>query len=358
MYGRFLISALAIPLAMSCSSELGAADVAVDSVQAQELHTPVAASRTDLRDSPYQRPYGALAPWNVPVAGLPRHPDSNWYSERLWYDAAGRPGDFNLGFDRYTYPVYYLAEATGMYRVRTTWDSNLDGQLIPWNPNWRPAPGNDSQVIILDPERGREWNLYKVEFRGDTVYATNGNLVPGDYRTRTRGYPPSRGVGIPYLAMLVRPQEIAAGRIDHALSLPIRNTSGQYYVAPATKLEHSTGRPGIPEGMRFALDVTEEEIQRWASRFGSASSQTRRSAVIIARALRDYGWFITDTSGGAQFQFEANVSAQREWESLGLGDRRLSDTRRLPRDMLDGLLTRDRIYAVVPSNQYPAHLRP
>jgi len=355
---RLLMAALSVQFIASCTSELSAADRAPDAVLAQQLQIPVAASRTELDASSYRRPYGARAPWNVPVAELPRHPDSGWYSELLWNDAPGRPGDFNLGFDTYTYPVYYVADATGWYPVRTAWEGNLDGQQIPWNPDWQPAPGNDAQVIILDPDRGREWNLFQVEFRDGVVRATNGNLVPGDYRTRTRGYPPSRGVGIPYLAMLVRPQEIAAGRIDHALSLPIRNPSGQYFVAPATKLEHATGRTGIPEGMRFALDVTEEEIQAWAARFGPESSQTRRSAIIIARALRDYGWFITDTSGGATFQFEANVSARSEWESLGLGNRRWKNGGELPRDMLDGLLARDRIYAIVSSERYPAHLRP
>lgn len=355
---RLLISALAIQLAVSCAGAPGAADMSTDTFGAAETPTLVVAGRGVSDGAPYQRPYGALAPWNVPVAGLPRHPDSRWYSDQLWRDAPSRPGNFNLGFESYTYPVYYVADATGMFPVSTEWESNLDGRRIPWNPDWQPAPGDDAQVIILDPDRGREWNLFQVEFRDGVVHATNGNLVPGDYRTRTKGYPPSRGIGIPYLAMLVRPQAIAAGRIDHALSLPVRNPSGQYFVAPATKLEHSTGRPGIPEGMRFALEVTEEEIQAWAARFGPASDPTRRSAIIIARALRDYGWFITDTSGGATFQFEANVSARSDWESLGLGQRRLDNWSELPRDLLDGLMMRDRIYTIVPSDQYPANLRP
>lgn len=308
----------------------------------------------EARAARYVRPYGASAPWNVPVAGLPRHPRSDFYSRMLWNGASDRPGNFNLAFDTYTYPVYSASEATSRYTVRTRWPSNLQGRSIPWNPEWRPAPGTDGQVIVIDERRGREWNLYKAEVGDGVITATNGSLVPGDYRTRTRGYPPSRGVGIPYLAMLVRPEEIARGRIEHALAMPIRNTSGEYYVAPATKLERATGRPGVPEGMRFALDVTEEEIARWAAGL-PASEETRRAARIIARALRDYGWFITDTSGSASFQFEANVSAGEDWERLGLGAGRMpaaGASRVLPRDLLDGLLRRDRIYAIVPSDRY------
>jgi hypothetical protein len=303
---------------------------------------------------PWQRPFGPDAPWNVPVEALPRHPQSDHYADLLWDNStAARPGNFNLGFEDYTYPVYYAAEATGLYPVDTVWDTDLDGSLIPWNPAWAPAPGTDAQVIVLDRESGREWDLWQVRFDGSTVHATNGSLVPGDYRTYEGANRPSRGVGIQYLAMLVRPEAVAAGVIDHALSMPIINTDGDTFVAPATKLEHPGNPPGIPEGMRFALDVTDAEIDAWVQSLPRGlPTATRRAARTIGVALRDYGWFITDTSGGAFLQFEANVSAGEEWAALGLADREIG-SRRYPRDLLDGLMRRDRIYAIVPSDQYP-----
>jgi hypothetical protein len=295
----------------------------------------------------YVRPYGPTAPWNIPVNGLKRHAQSDYFGGLLWNDApSARPGNFNLSFDEYTYPVYDAREATGLYPVRTTSNSNINGGTIPWNPAWKPAPGSDAQAIVLDPATGREWNLWQTAFDGTTIHASNGSLVPGSYFTRTDGWRPSRGVGIQYLAMLVRPEEIAQGRIEHALSMPIRNTSGEFFVAPATKLEHPGRGPGIPEGMRFALDVTDAQIAAWLDSMpAGVSQQTRNSARIIAEALRNYGWFITDTSGGAHFQFEAMVSAGNEWTALGLGPG--------AQDLLDGLITRDRIYAIVPSDKYP-----
>ena len=198
----------------------------------------------------YARPYGPKAPWNVPVAGLARHPESGKYRDLLWFHApASRPGNYNLNFTVYTYPVYYVADATGEYRVESGW-GNLNGKKIPWNPEWLPAPGSDAQIILLDPETGRERNFWQVEFKEGVIHASNANLVDGDYRTKEDGFPPSRGIGVQYLAMLVRPEEVMQGEIRHALSMPIRNTDGTHFVAPATKLEHP-GRPdGIPEGMR------------------------------------------------------------------------------------------------------------
>ena len=295
----------------------------------------------------YVRPYGPRAPWNVLVARLPRHPQSDLYRDRLWYDAPrGHPGNFLLSFHEYTYPVYYVEDATGEYLVEARYrTANLDGKRVPWNPEWRPAPGTDAQIILLDPATGREWNFWQVEFRDGVVHASNANLVEGDYRTKEDGFAFSRGVGIQYLAMLVRPEEVAQGRIRHALAMPIRNTDGTEYVAPATKLEHPGRPPGIPEGMRFALDVTDEEIEEWIAALPPEIRHMKSYARILARALREYGWFITDTSGGASLQHEAWVSAGEKWSALGLDE--------VPRDLLKGLVQRERIYALVPSDQYP-----
>lgn len=310
--------------------------------------------------SSYQRPFGPLAPWNVPVAGLPRDPRSDLLVERLWrYAPSERAGNFNLGFDTYTYPVYNAGPATPRFPVRTKRRTNIDGQQIPWDPAWRPAPGDDAQVIILDPATGREWDLWQVRFDGATIRATNGSLVGGDYRTKEDGNPPSRGIGIQYLAMLIRPQEIIAGRIDHALSMPIRNTDRNSSVPPATKVEgKGPSRNAIPEGTRFALQVSDAEIEAWIDSLpAELPPATRTTARILARAMRDYGWFITDNAGGATIQFEARVTAGEDWVRLGLDDREIHD-KKYPRDLLDGLITPERLYAIAPSDQYPPALRP
>jgi hypothetical protein len=202
---------------------------------------------------------------------------------------------------------------------------------------------------------GHEWDLFQVSFDGKTIKATNGSLVPDSYHTYEGSNIASRGVGIQYLAMLVRPEEIVAGKIEHALSMPIRNPDSSKYVAPATKLEHLSTGAGIPEGTRFALNVTEAQIGSWIDSLPKGlPAETYRSAKIIAEALRDYGWFITDTSGGAHLQFEDRITAGAEWDRLGLGRDITVNYKNYPTDLLDGLLTPDRIYAIAPSDRYPS----
>jgi hypothetical protein len=307
------------------------------------------------RPDPYVRPYGDRAPWNIPAAELPSAADTDRLVALLWNEGtAHRPGNFNLSFDGYTYPVYYVGGATGLYPLDIAWKTALAGAAMPWNPDWVPASGSDAQVIVLDPATGREWNLWQVSFESGRIRATNGNLVPGSYWTNTAGFHPSRGAGIPYYAMLVQPEEIEQGAICHALSMPIKNTDGERFVPPATKLEHP-GRPrGIPEGTRFVVELTEADIDSWIRALPSKlSAETTRSARIIAKALRTYGFIVTDTSGGAHLQFEDYASAGAKWRQLGL-HRQEIEGKEFPRDLLDGLFDQDAIRAVVSSDRYAA----
>ncbi|WP_448204593.1 carbohydrate-binding domain-containing protein [Azospirillum sp. sgz302134] len=303
---------------------------------------------TPTTDTGYVRPFGPNAPWNVKIDGIAHDPNSANLSDMLWNHASDRPGNFNLNFGE-TYAVYSSKEASGWYTVDTTWNTNIDNTKIPWNPAWQiPGEGSDRKVIVLDPDTGHEWDLWQTSFDGSTVHATNGSLVPGNYFTYEGGNPSSRGIGIEYLAMLVRPEEIKAGKIEHALAMSIDNTDGDRYVAPATKLEHPDNPAGIPEGTRFALNISDADIAAWEK---TLPADQQYAAHVIAVALRDYGWFITDTGGSGAIEMEASASAAAEWNALGMSSR-LVNGHEMPRDMLDGLITHDNIYALVPSDHY------
>jgi hypothetical protein len=306
------------------------------------------------------RPYGPKAPWNIPIANLPLHPESKKYADFLWADfGAGNIPELN--FRKYTFAVYDATKATDMYVVkdRNNW-GNLNGKMVPFNPAWLPNAGTDAQAIILDAATGKEWNLWDmaIDTSAKQITISNGNLCPGDYLTnnwdnKATKCTGSRGPGINYLAMLVRPWEIEKGVIEHALSMPIIGTSGQFYVAPATKLEHPGKVGTIPEGMRFALNVTYAEIDTYIATLGNLSAAKKRALRIIFVALKDYGWFITDTAGGHALHFEAPESAQAEWERIGVLPGQSVGGVEHPRFSLQKFLTKDRIITIIPSDQYP-----
>lgn len=178
---------------------------------------------------------------------------------------------------------------------------------------------------------------------------------------------------------MVTPEEVMAGEIRHALSVVIPNTSyGPICtpsqqgtsaegvtcgtaVAPASKFEWG-GRPDppipetfksiytidktVPEGMLFGLDITYEGIDEWIRSRPNLVSNPRRAetARIYARALKDYGMIIADTSGsgtGIEQVGGVNPDHAAKWKALGMGPEERDD-------MLVGLITATNLYVVNP----------
>ncbi|MBI1348813.1 hypothetical protein GC163_21280 [bacterium] len=309
-------------------------------------------------EQPRLRPFGPKAPWNVRVEHLPQHPDSKRLVGSMFLDDRGlRTSRFQVTIDTHTYPVHDAATSLGPTPIKVFWPTNLVGKM-PWNPAWKPAAGPEAALIVLDAQNGLEWDLDKVDYRLQVINAAHANMVSGDYRTKEDGFLGSRGSGLPFLAGLVRPEEVQAGVIEHALSMSVPNISGSEFVAPALKAEFPHGaKAGIPAGTRFALRVTDQEIDVWLNSLPQELTlRTRETAKILAVALRDYGWFITETSPSNLFHLESRVTAEKDWLDLGLQPQK---TRRkeYPRDLVDAILTSERIVAIAPSDQYPEEWR-
>lgn len=305
------------------------------------------------------------------------------------------------------------ATTTRRVRHRDGWLGGWNlrpGDRVPWNPGWRPSRGSDAKAVVIDPETGRQWSFWGLVApdadgdyddgqclvnrlggdgydRATDLCAGGVNLAstpdgaPIDYRTATANDPAARGSGIPELAMLVLPDEVRSGAIRHALSMPVYNTmfgprcddavvdtSSPAFgdtcgdaVAPAGQLEKTRPkRPcgpdaerdasdrerrqrTVPEGMRFALRIDDSDIERWLDERGYTGT-LRSTARTFAVALRDYGWMITGTSCFSAEVLAAGASnpdTGRAWRELGI--------RGTGKDLLHGLVERDRIVALAPA---------
>jgi hypothetical protein len=369
-------------------------------------------------DYSYVRPYGSTAPWNVPACGLSVWSKSDEYVSRIWYFGNGLsaepveddPNRWRISFglnelSDYTPPVYDAADATTTRRVRLRagWPggTNLeDDEVVPWNPAWRAARGTDASLLILDAAKGLEWNLWGVVQTdlnglyndlqclglgydrsthlclGSAHHIRRMDGTPADYRTYTGNFP-SRGVRIQFFAMVVRPEEVAAGEIRHALMMSANNTmfgpactaeeldspaAGStcgFALAPAGGLEHQVcvactaaglserefRERTVPEGIRFVHDISDAEIETWLDDRGYVG-RTRETARIFAVALRDYGWLITDTGGVASWSVEgsANPATAAKWIALGI-----EGENPYGRDLLKGLIRKERLWVAEPS---------
>lgn len=260
------------------------------------------------------RPYSESSPWNTQIGPAPvRDPRSRGHIAAL-------DGELTSDPTQYTYPVYAVGAGTPRRTVRfdgrfsdvTRGGSRLriqkEGTVSLPVPEWaQAAAGSDAQVILLDAATGDEWGVWRLRREGDGWAAENGY----HYNTRWDGVPPadasgrpfgSRGAGVPYLAGLIRPCEIARGRIDHALAFAYDYPTGQH-VFPATKSDGKSSFPDLPEGSRLQLDpsLSRARIEAWGC---------TGPCLVIARALQRYGMYVIDASGRPKLMLEYEETAR------------------------------------------------
>lgn len=276
--------------------------------------------------------------------------------------------------------------------------SKFPDTKMPWNPDWKTGLGNDSEMFILDdrpnsPTQGNIYTIWGYKNNDCLLYSSSGKVCGAsigmlrdhygniaDYRT-FEGYIGERGVGLSYYATLVTPDEILAGEIRHAMGITIPNvatgpicTTEQLgttaegndcgtAVAPASKFEHGlrltsdffaepyrtiyTQEKKIPEGMRFGIDITDTQIEAWIASRPELTGATANTARIVAKAIRDYGLMVVDTSGfssGIQHAGTVNPDNRQKWIDLGLGPE-WEDSKN---NLLKGLITTTNLYVVDP----------
>ena len=255
-----------------------------------------------------QRPYADNSPWNTKIGASPT------YATTSAYNITALGGTFGSDPTQYTMPVYEVNSSTPLRTVNFsgtfsnvtnngTQLTNLKGSVqVPIPAGAVPAAGSDSQIVIWNRQTGDEWGFSKATPNSDGTWsASNGN----HYNTQWSGVPPthfaSRGAGVPYLTGLIRPCEIAQGRINHAIAFAYDYPTSQF-VYPATKSDGSGSGPDMPEGARLQLDpsLSDAQIQAWGC---------KGSCLIIAHALQEYGMIVIDKSGHPKIYAEYDGTA-------------------------------------------------
>jgi hypothetical protein len=247
-----------------------------------------------------------------------------------WGPPAGLTvGTAGTSFD-YGHPVYYATTSDPVYTLHATepWGHDpIQGMHIHMPAASTPAAGGDHHMTIVTPG-GWEYDLWHA-----SAPAPGSRTLTFGWggRTRING----SGVGsaatashFAGLAGIIRPEELAAGRIEHALFIVLRCTgSGDGfgyrvhesarpwhggYVYPASAGGNSCDAPNPdlpPMGTRFRLAMSDVQI---------ASLRFPRWKKAILRALANYGGYIGDT-GGPGFAFE--LQSGSTYTSFGAPDR-------------------------------------
>lgn len=278
------------------------------------------------------RPFSDDSPWNREIPSNARtHPDS----AHIMRYAVTEATHLRLP-NIYSVPLWVVNSDNVPHRkvrsdkIYDDWDRDRDGWSdigVPLTQEMWAEPTVDGHLCVIDPFKKIAWEFSKFRFLGDgtpscttfNVWDLAGTGVAKPFEGERWWARGGRGSGFPLIAGIVRPEELAAGEIRHALifSMPRNRKSDEgktMIVPPASRSDaRYKGQQYPVEGMLFQLDprLTEKDFDRWG---------LGREARVLARALQKYGMYLCD-NGGAMVVLVQLLGPSREenrkrWERL------------------------------------------
>ncbi|MFN8160832.1 MAG: hypothetical protein U0R52_07295 [Solirubrobacterales bacterium] len=278
------------------------------------------------------RPYSARSPFNTRVPRAPRIASNS-------AGKAARLAGFGLMTavlggvagtrDDWDHPIFFSRPTDPLYTVHCAYSSSwgrceVEGMSLRIPAAAQPAAGADAHMAVIDQRTGWEYDFWQVRQK-----ASSGGRLLVSYggRTRVSGNR-SRGLGSDATAAafglaagVVRPAELAAGNIDHALFMTVHCSNGHSaWPAGAYGAGRSCSEIGLSDryapamGQHFILTMSNAEIE---------ALHVARWKKTILHAMARYGLYVGDTSNptwGIQFESATSFTSFGQpdpWLALG-----------------------------------------
>lgn len=263
------------------------------------------------------RPFTDDSPWNTPLGDNPPvHPMSDAFIARAIQTYRERDGNGELSvgtagavLKKWSVPVYFVEDLDPyppevFVDAHTRWGHDLWAPIPEFA---QPDPSADAHLCVIDRNTNEEWDFWQL--RGKYPSFTSGTGRPydtGQSGARAAGEPGCRESGFPLIAGLIRPEEMEAGEIRHALVFAFDARDGaEQFVYPASTgcdYNNSAAEHVWPIGTRIQLKP------------GVDISYLPRGAEIVAQALKEYGAYLGDENDSMSIgvAFQQN----RDWSGL------------------------------------------
>lgn len=247
--------------------------------------------------------------WNTPVPDdAPSHPrasDILRYMSTAQESGEGCVRLAGAGGSQWGQPVYWAQPDDPTYRVSVDKDDpppELQALRIPGGA--LAADNNDGSMTLFDVERGYVVALTDASYDADsdswrasgaTVTYLDSNGL--DVRTGQASDQRNRGShrGNNAAVMMARFDEVEAGRIEHVLKVASGPDPSSRAVFPMVGSDGDSADPSAPpQGLRFRIKPSVD----------LESLGLPRQALVIARALQDYGFYIGDSGGVTALKLE------------------------------------------------------
>ncbi|MCU1370235.1 MAG: hypothetical protein JWO77_1429 [Ilumatobacteraceae bacterium] len=205
--------------------------------------------------------------WHASVAKLPVLANSSSIVATVGA-SSGLKADFGSGlWDGGPIGIPYVVVPATQPKVRVTFDyddeSDAGPYPIPADPpiEGGPQADGDRHILIVDKGACRLYELYDAHPTSSSAW-TAGSGAIWDLRSNALRPPTwtwADAAGLPILPGLVRYDEVAAGKVDHAIrmTVPVSRTS---YLWPARHQAGSSSSASAPAmGQRFRLKASVKE---------------------------------------------------------------------------------------------------
>jgi hypothetical protein len=275
--------------------------------------TPAASTGGGTRNGFYW-PFDANSPWNLPVGNNVALESTGAAKTQTLRNSPATPW---LNVDAYSHPVYKAVAGDPITFMTDVNDGSRSRNVyIPASAT--PAPGTDAHLHVLQPNGWEMVEMWLVRYnnQGSTDVPNNCAGRIEHCSIYDDGIGPSggtRGYGGSAVAGLIRTADVVPGSpgytdgvIKHALAIAVPGSfmlagGGFGYVWPATEQDGvwaSTYGGNIPMGQYFVIPKATN-----INGLGLTASGLK-----MAKALQDYGGYITDTSGSFSFYLEPSAS--------------------------------------------------
>jgi hypothetical protein len=242
-------------------------------------------------------------PWNTDVSRAPVSARSDAYLASIGVAGHLHP---DVGT---TYGIPYVEIGAAQPSVPVSFDyaDESDPGPYPIPANAPVEGGSDRHVLVVDRERCRLWELFDASTADGGRSWHAGSGATWDLRSnalRPDGWTSADAAGLPIFPGLIRYDEVAAGRIDHALRFTVRRTQ-RAFVHPATHVASSITDPNVPPmGLRLRLKA------------GYDCSHLSAQVQVICAALKRYGMLVADNGS----DWYVSGAPDRRWNDAALDD--------------------------------------
>ncbi|HWN22430.1 MAG TPA: hypothetical protein VNP93_10690 [Gaiellaceae bacterium] len=234
--------------------------------------------------------FPATSAWNQRVDRLPVAPDSDRIVAAIGADDHMH-ADFGSGLwegGPIGIPITVVRGSQPKVRVSFEYapESDKGPYPIPKNVAIEGGRGSDGDrhALIVDRDRCRLYELFALHPKPGGGWRAGSGAI-WDLRSnklRPKGWTSADAAGLPILPGLARYEDVARGRIDHALRFTVSRTR-RAYVWPARHFASDLTDPSLPPmGLRFRLKK-DYPIAGFP-----------RQARIVLQALKEYGMIVAD----------------------------------------------------------------